>query len=78
MPSWYFLQISERKFDRIIRSVGINKNVFSFIPPSLRNYSEFVAEIWRKDLKIALYGAFRNSKLKGCCRATGHIFCYEK
>jgi len=26
--------------------------VFSFTPPSLRNYSKFAAEIWRKDQEI--------------------------
>ena len=27
-----------------------------------KNYSKFAAEIWKKDLKIVDYGAFRNSK----------------
>jgi len=35
-------------FDIIPRSVGVSENVFSFTPPSLRNYSKFAAEIWRK------------------------------
>ena len=39
-------------FDIIPRSVGVSENVFSFTPPSLRNYSKFAAEIWRKDQEI--------------------------
>ena len=62
MLSWYFFQTSERKFAIIPRSVGVSENVFSFTPPSLRNYSKFAAEIWRKNLKLAFYLAFCNSK----------------
>ena len=39
-------------FDIIPRSVGVSENLFSFTPPSLRNYSKFAAEIWRKDQEI--------------------------
>ncbi|OGZ19826.1 MAG: hypothetical protein A2626_02070 [Candidatus Nealsonbacteria bacterium RIFCSPHIGHO2_01_FULL_38_55] len=68
MLSWSFFQTSERKFATIMRrmqsirriiifniiprSVGVSENVFSFTPPSLRNYSKFAAEIWRKDQEI--------------------------
>jgi len=52
MLSWYFFQTSERKFAIIPRSVGVSENVFSFTPPSLRNYSKFAAEIWKKDHEI--------------------------
>ena len=44
-------------FDIIPRSVGVSENVFSFTPPSLRNYSKFAAEIWRKDQEsLFLFG----------------------
>ncbi len=52
MLSEDFFQILGQKFDRI------------FCRSQLRtkNYSEFMAKIWKKDLKLAFQKAFRNLK----------------
>ncbi|OGZ23459.1 MAG: hypothetical protein A2981_01235 [Candidatus Nealsonbacteria bacterium RIFCSPLOWO2_01_FULL_38_120] len=55
-------------FDIIPRSVGVSENVFSFTPPSLRNYSKFAAEIWRKDQEsLFLFGILYFKVIKYIC-----------